>query len=39
MENTKKKCSYKDHKEFDSNIYCSECKIYLCNKCQSYHLE
>ena len=37
MENKKKKCSFKDHKETDATIYCQECKIYMCNKCANYH--
>ena len=34
-----KKCSLKKHSEVDAVIYCQECKLYLCNKCQSHHLE
>ena len=37
MENKKKKCLHKDHKEIDAISYCQECKIYLCNKCSNYH--
>ena len=33
----KKKCSSKNHKEFDAISYCQECKIYMCNKCVNYH--
>ena len=36
-ENTKKKCSFKEHSEVDAEIYCQDCKIYMCNKCQSHH--
>jgi len=32
-----KKCSSKDHQEINANIYCIECKIYLCNKCEKIH--
>ena len=39
MENLKKKCSFKKHSEKDAINYCLECKIYLCNKCQSHHSE
>jgi len=28
-----------EHKENDSNSYCQECKIYMCNKCEKYHSE
>ena len=37
MEIKKKKCSFKDHKEIDANIYCCECNIYMCNKCETFH--
>ena len=37
MDNNKKKCNFKDHKEIDAIIYCQECKIYMCNKCSIYH--
>ena len=39
MENLKKKCSFKKHSEIEAINYCLECKIYLCNKCQSLHSE
>ena len=32
-----KKCSNKEHKEIDAIIYCCECRIYLCNKCEKHH--
>ena len=32
-----KKCSSKDHSESNAIIYCIECKIYMCNKCEKYH--
>ena len=35
MENTIKKC--KNHPESDSKIFCQECKMYMCNKCENYH--
>ena len=34
---TKKKCSLKDHEENYAIIYCQECKIYMCNKCNNHH--
>ena len=37
MENTKKKCSSKQHKDIEAINYCLECKIYLCNKCVKIH--
>ena len=26
-----------EHKETEAKIYCQECKIYMCNKCENYH--
>ena len=37
MDQKVKKCSFIEHKEYDAIIYCLECKIYLCNKCNNYH--
>ena len=37
MEKQKKKCSLLEHKETNANSFCLECKIYLCNKCESHH--
>ena len=37
MENQKKKCTYKEHKEIEAIVYCRECKIYMCNKCEQFH--
>ena len=34
---TKKKCSLKDHEENDAIVYCQDCKIYMCNKCNNHH--
>ena len=33
----KMKCSFQEHKENDAIIFCCECKIYMCNKCQKNH--
>ena len=33
----KKKCSLKEHEEADAIVYCQECKIYMCNKCNNHH--
>ena len=38
-ENGKMKCSLKKHKEIEANIYCQECNIYMCNKCENNHSE
>ena len=40
MKNEKKKCnsnSSKEHGEVDAIIYCLECKLYMCNKCETLH--
>ena len=37
MESEIKKCSSKEHKESNANIYCRECKVYMCNKCENFH--
>ena len=33
------KCSSKIHKEINATIYCQECRLYLCKKCQHFHEE
>ena len=38
MENIKK-CSNKKHSELNAVGYCSECDLYLCNKCLNIHIE
>ena len=37
MENKKKKCSFKEHKEIDAICFCQICNIYMCDKCTNYH--
>ena len=37
MEYGKKKCSLKEHNEIDAIIFCSDCRIYICNKCEKFH--
>ena len=37
MEDKEKKCSSKEHKEINAILYCQDCKIYLCNKCDNFH--
>ena len=34
-----KKCSHKKHSEINAISYCSECNLYLCNKCTNNHIE
>ena len=36
-ENKKNKCSSKKHGEIDAIYYCLECRVYMCNKCESFH--
>ena len=33
------KCSSLNHKVIDALLYCGECKIYMCNKCDKFHSE
>ena len=37
MEN-EQKCSSKQHDKIDANVYCIECKVFMCNKCENFHL-
>ena len=37
MESNKKNCSFQGHEKIPANIYCITCKIYMCNKCESFH--
>ena len=32
-----KKCSNMEHKESDAILYCCECRVYMCNKCEKSH--
>ena len=34
-----KKCSNEEHKEIEAKLFCEECKLYLCDKCEIYHSE
>ena len=36
-ENKAKKCSSKKHAEIDAIYYCLECRVYMCNKCETFH--
>ena len=37
MENNIKKCSFNEHDKINAILYCQECKIYMCNKCNNHH--
>ena len=37
MELNKKKCSLKEHNNSNAIIYCVDCKVYMCNKCDNFH--
>ena len=37
MEFNLHKCSSKEHLNINSNYYCFDCKIYMCNKCDNMH--
>ena len=39
MEENIFKCSMANHKGIDAIAFCSECKIYTCNKCEKLHSE
>lgn len=30
-------CSFKDHTKINAIIYCQDCNIYMCNKCEDFH--
>ena len=32
-----KKCSFTEHKEISAILFCQNCKIYICNKCEKIH--
>ena len=31
------KCSNEEHKEINAIIFCPECQLYMCNKCENHH--
>jgi hypothetical protein len=35
----KNKCSLKEHSNVEAIIYCQECQIFMCNKCEKTHSE
>ena len=37
MNKTKPKCSAEQDKDIDAKIYCADCKIYMCDKCEQFH--
>ena len=37
MDTYSKKCSSQEHKEINAKSYCKNCKIFLCNKCETFH--
>ena len=37
MDNKKIYCSSKDHENTEASLYCQECQIYMCNKCDKFH--
>ena len=36
MENISQICSNEEHEKIKAILFCKECKIYMCNKCESY---
>lgn len=32
-----KNCSFKDHKEIEGKMFCQECNVYMCGKCENFH--
>ena len=39
MENNFLRCSRENHKEIEAILFCSECKIFMCSKCEKFHSE
>ena len=39
MENNFLRCSRENHKEIEAILFCSDCKIFICSKCEKYHSE
>ena len=37
MEQENIKCSFIEHTEKKANIFCQECKIYMCHTCENFH--
>ncbi len=36
-QNQKKYCSFQGHEKIYAVIFCNNCKIYMCNKCEAFH--
>ena len=39
MENNFLRCSRENHKEIEAILFCPECKIFMCSKCEKFHSE
>lgn len=39
MENYKKNCSQQKHLDKAAIVYCKNCSLYMCPKCESHHSE
>ena len=39
MEKENNKCFLTEYSTIEAIIYCQECKIFMCNKCEKNHLE
>ena len=39
MDKEKQKCSLANHSQVDAIVFCPECRIFMCNKCEKNHLE
>ena len=37
MEAGTNKCFFEEHSKFEAVIYCQECRIFMCNKCEKTH--
>ena len=37
MEIINKKCNSKEHIEIDAILYCKDCNVFMCNKCDNFH--
>ena len=33
------KCSSMNHRETEALLFCNDCKLYMCNKCEKLHSE
>ena len=37
MTNNIKYCTFPEHSQSEARMFCQECKIYMCNKCENTH--